>query len=86
MLVEHGAHRCTAPHPSCWAISHLCCKSGDRDLGCYRAMHIDELKLVGRAARIEIARNVEMYSYRREFQEGKTRGSLFVFFCISRSF
>ena len=53
MLVEYGAHRCLR-RIRLLGDSKILLQSGDRELDA-QAMHINELKLVGRAVRIEIA-------------------------------
>lgn len=52
MLVEYGAHRCLR-RIRLLGDSKILLQSGDRDLDA-QAMHISEIKLVGRAVRIEI--------------------------------
>ena len=52
MLVEYGAHRCLR-RIRLLSDSKILLQSGDRDLDA-PAMHISEIKLVGRAVRIEI--------------------------------
>ena len=53
MLVEYGAH-CCLRRIRLLGDSKILLQSGDRELDA-QAMHINELKLVGRAVRIEIA-------------------------------
>lgn len=53
MLVEYGAHRCLR-RIKLLGNSNILLQSGDRELGA-ESMHISELKLVGRAVRVEIA-------------------------------
>ncbi len=53
MLVEYGAHRCLR-RVKLLGNSNLLLQSGDRDLGT-ESVHISEIKLVGRAVRVEIA-------------------------------
>ena len=53
MLVEYGAHRCLR-RVRLLGDSKILLQSGGRELDA-QAMHINELKLVGRAVRIEIA-------------------------------
>ena len=52
MLVEYGAHRCLR-RIRLLGDSKILLQSGDRELDA-QAMHISEVKLVGRAVRIEI--------------------------------
>ena len=52
MLVEYGAHRCLR-RIRLLGDSKILLQSGDRELDA-QAMHISEIKLVGRAVRIEI--------------------------------
>ena len=52
MLVEYGAHRCLR-RIRLLGDSKILLQSGDRDLDA-QAMHISEIKLVGRAVRVEI--------------------------------
>ena len=53
MLVEYGAHRCLR-RIKLLGDSRILLQSGDRDLDA-EALHISEIKLVGRAVRVEIA-------------------------------
>lgn len=53
MLVEYGAHRCLR-RVKLLGDSRILLQSGDRDLDA-EALHISEVKLVGRAVRVEIA-------------------------------
>ena len=53
MLVEYGAHRCLR-RIKLLGNSNILLQSGDRELGA-ESMHISDLKLVGRAVRVEIA-------------------------------
>ena len=53
MLVEYGAHRCLR-RIKLLGDSKILLQSGDRELDA-QAIHISELKLVGRAVRVEIA-------------------------------
>lgn len=53
MLVEYGAHRCLR-RVKLLGDSRILLQSGDRDLDA-EALHISEIKLVGRAVRVEIA-------------------------------
>jgi len=53
MLVEYGAHRCLR-RVKLLGNSNILLQSGDRELGA-EPMHISELKIVGKAVRIEIA-------------------------------
>lgn len=52
MLVEYGAHRCLR-RVKLLGNSNLLLQSGDRDLGT-ESVHISDIKLVGRAVRVEI--------------------------------
>ena len=52
MLVEYGAHRCLR-RIKLLGNSNILLQSGDRELDA-QAMHISEVKLVGRAVRVEI--------------------------------
>ena len=52
-LVEYGAHRCLR-RVKLLGDSRILLQSGDRDLDA-EALHISEVKLVGRAVRVEIA-------------------------------
>ena len=53
MLVEYGAHRCLR-RVKLLGNSNLLLQSGDRELGA-ESVHISDIKLVGRAVRVEIA-------------------------------
>lgn len=53
MLVEYGAHRCLRKI-KLLGNSNILLQSGDRDLGS-ESVHISDIKLVGKAVRIEIA-------------------------------
>ena len=53
MLVEYGAHRCLR-RIKLLGNSNILLQSGDRELGA-EPMHISDLKIVGKAVRIEIA-------------------------------
>lgn len=53
MLVEYGAHRCLRKI-KLLGNSNILLQSGDRELGA-ESKHISEVKLVGRAVRVEIA-------------------------------
>lgn len=53
MLVEYGAHRCLRK-VKLLGNSNILLQSGDRELGA-ESKHISEIKLVGRAVRVEIA-------------------------------
>ena len=53
MLVEYGAHRCLR-RIKLLGDSKILLQSGDRELDA-QAVHISEVKLVGRAVRVEIA-------------------------------
>lgn len=53
MLVEYGAHRCLR-RIKLLGNSNILLQSGDRELGA-ESIHISEVKLVGRAVRVEIA-------------------------------
>ena len=53
MLVEYGAHRCLR-RIKLLGNSSLLLQSGDRDLGA-ESVHISDIKLVGKAVRVEIA-------------------------------
>lgn len=53
MLVEYGAHRCLR-RVKLLGNSNLLLQSGDRDLGT-ESVHISDIKLIGRAVRVEIA-------------------------------
>ena len=52
MLVEYGAHRCLR-RIKLLGNSNILLQSGDRELGA-ETMHISDLKIVGRAVRVEI--------------------------------
>ncbi len=52
MLVEFGAHRCLR-RVKLLGDSKILLQSGDRELDA-QALHISELKFVGRAVRVEI--------------------------------
>ena len=53
MLVEYGAHRCRR-RVKLLGNSNILLQSGDRELGA-ESVHISDIKLVGRAVRVEIA-------------------------------
>ena len=53
MLVEYGAHRCLR-RIKLLGNSNILLQSGDRELGA-ESVHISDVKLVGKAVRIEIA-------------------------------
>ena len=53
MLVEYGAHRCLR-RVKLLGNSNILLQSGDRELGA-ESVHISDIKLVGRAVRVEIA-------------------------------
>ena len=53
MLVEYGAHRCLRKI-KLLGNSNILLQSGDRELGA-EPMHISEIKLIGKAVRVEIA-------------------------------
>jgi len=53
MLVEYGAHRCLRKI-KLLDNSNILLQSGDRDLGT-ESVHISDIKLVGKAVRVEIA-------------------------------
>ena len=53
MLVEYGAHRCLRK-VKLLGNSNILLQSGDRELGA-ESVHISDIKLVGRAVRVEIA-------------------------------
>lgn len=53
MLVEYGAHRCLRKI-KLLGNSNILLQSGDRDLGS-ESVHISDIKLVGKAVRVEIA-------------------------------
>ena len=53
MLVEYGAHRCLR-RVKLLGNSNILLQSGDRDLGT-ESVHISEIKLIGKAVRVEIA-------------------------------
>ncbi|MBP3656939.1 MAG: helix-turn-helix domain-containing protein [Clostridia bacterium] len=53
MLVEYGAHRCLR-RVKLLGNSNILLQSGDRELGA-ESVHISDVKLVGRAVRVEIA-------------------------------
>ena len=53
MLVEYGAHRCLR-RIKLLGNSNILLQSGDRDLGT-ESVHISDIKLVGKAVRVEIA-------------------------------
>ena len=53
MLVEYGAHRCLR-RIKLLGNSNVLLQSGDRELGA-ESMHISDLKLIGKAVRVEIA-------------------------------
>jgi len=53
MLVEYGAHRCLR-RVKLLGNSNVLLQSGDRDLGT-ESVHISEIKLIGKAVRVEIA-------------------------------
>ena len=53
MLVEYGAHRCLR-RIKLLGNSNILLQSGDRELGA-ESMHISDLKLVGKAVRVEIS-------------------------------
>ena len=53
MLVEYGAHRCLRKI-KLLGNSNILLQSGDRNLGT-ESVHISDLKLVGKAVRVEIA-------------------------------
>lgn len=53
MLVEYGAHRCLR-RIKLLGNSNILLQSGDRELGA-ESVHISDIKLVGRAVRVEIA-------------------------------
>lgn len=53
MLVEYGAHRCLRKI-KLLGNSNILLQSGDRDLGT-ESVHISDVKLVGKAVRVEIA-------------------------------
>ena len=53
MLVEYGAHRCLRKI-KLLGNSNILLQSGDRDLGT-ESVHISDIKLVGKAVRVEIA-------------------------------
>lgn len=53
MLVEYGAHRCLR-RIKLLGNSNILLQSGDRELGA-ESVHISEIKLVGKAVRVEIA-------------------------------
>lgn len=53
MLVEYGAHRCLR-RIKLLGNSNILLQSGDRELGA-ESMHISDLKLIGKAVRVEIA-------------------------------
>lgn len=53
MLVEYGAHRCLR-RIKLLGNSNILLQSGDRELGA-ESVHISDVKLVGRAVRVEIA-------------------------------
>jgi len=53
MLVEYGAHRCLR-RIKLLGNSNILLQSGDRELGA-ESMHISEIKLVGKAVRVEIS-------------------------------
>lgn len=53
MLVEYGAHRCLR-RIKLLGNSNILLQSGDRELGA-EPMHISDLKIIGKAVRIEIA-------------------------------
>ena len=53
MLVEYGAHRCLR-RIKLLGNSNILLQSGDRELGA-ESMHISDIKLIGKAVRVEIA-------------------------------
>jgi len=53
MLVEYGAHRCLR-RIKLLGNSNILLQSGDRELGA-ESMHISDLKLIGKAVRVEIS-------------------------------
>lgn len=53
MLVEYGAHRCLR-RVKLLGNGNILLQSGDRDLGT-ESVHISDIKLVGKAVRVEIA-------------------------------
>ena len=53
MLVEYGAHRCLR-RIKLLGNSNILLQSGDRELGA-ESVHISDIKLVGKAVRVEIA-------------------------------
>lgn len=53
MLVEYGAHRCLR-RIKLLGNSNILLQSGDRELGA-ESVHISDIKIVGRAVRVEIA-------------------------------
>ncbi|MBQ8618778.1 MAG: helix-turn-helix domain-containing protein [Clostridia bacterium] len=53
MLVEYGAHRCLR-RIKLLGSGNILLQSGDRDLGT-ESVHISDIKLVGKAVRVEIA-------------------------------
>jgi len=53
MLVEYGAHRCLR-RVKLLGNSNILLQSGDRELGA-ESVHISDIKIVGRAVRVEIA-------------------------------
>ena len=53
MLVEYGAHRCLRKI-KLLGNSNILLQSGDRELGA-EPMHISDIKLIGKAVRVEIA-------------------------------
>lgn len=53
MLVEYGAHRCLR-RIKLLGNSNILLQSGDRELGA-ESMHISDIKLIGKAVRVEIS-------------------------------